>query len=487
MSVAVGPLLSETNGDGVAHRLREKVEAPTSRAWGVKGRLLVAALSLIVAWGIFAWIHQLRDGLAVTGLNNRVSWGLYITNFVFFIGISHAGTLISAILRLTKAEWRRPITRMAEVITVLVLVFGASSVDHRPGPARPAAERPPSSPPALAAPLGRALDQHLHLRQHHLPLPPARSRTSPSLRDSRASDGSAVGSTARCRSAGPARRAEGAGSNKAIGVMAIVVIPIAISVHTVVSWIFAMTLRAVWHSTIFGPYFVVGAIFSGIAAIIIAMAIFRRAYHLEEFITETHFRHLASLLLVLGLVYTYFTASEYITVGYKLRVGEGALLSALLVGRYAPLFWTFAIGGTLIPILLLAFRKTRTIPGIVTAAILVTIGMWLKRFVIVVPSMSAPLMPWEWGSYHPTWVEWSITAAAFAGFALVFVLLARFFPVISMWEVEEGSGVRPDRIHGPRSSMAGDGHGNGHGVAVGEPALLLEGIQAETSSIGDAG
>jgi molybdopterin-containing oxidoreductase family membrane subunit len=485
MSVETEPQLSEMTGDGHAHRLREKVEAPTYRAWGVKGRLLVTALSLIVAWGIFAWIHQLRGGLAVTGLNNRVSWGLYITNFVFFIGISHAGTLVSAILRLTKAEWRRPITRMAEMITVVALVIGASMVlvdMGRPDRLQNILRFPHLRSPILWDVLSISTYIVGSIIYLYLPLVPdvAALRASHSFGRVRRRIYAAMS----LRWRGSAEQK--AQLNKAIGIMAIVILPVAISVHTVVSWIFGMTLRDGWNSTIFGPYFVVGAIFSGIAGIIVVMAIFRRAYHLEEFITETHFRHLASLLLVLGLVYTYFTASEYITVGYKLRVGEDALLSALLVGRYAPLFWTFAIGGTLVPILLLTFRKTRTIPGIVTAAVLVNIGMWLKRFVIVVPSMSAPLMPWEWGTYHPTWVEWSITAAAFAGFALLFVLMARFFPVISMWEVEEGWESVPIATT-VLDEYAGDGHGNGHGVVVDAPALLPEGIQAETSSIGDPG
>jgi Ni/Fe-hydrogenase subunit HybB-like protein len=220
--------------------------------------------------------------------------------------------------------------------------------------------------------------------------------------------------------------------------MVVVIVPVAVSVHTVVSWIFGMTLREGWNSTVFGPYFVVGAIFSGIAGIIVVMAIFRRAYRLQEYITEKHFRYLGSLLLVLGLLYVYFTLSEYATVGFKMRVGDDALLTALLVGRYAPMFWLFAIGGTIVPIVLLSLRRTRTVRWIVVAAVLVNIGMWLKRFVIVVPSMALPLMPYEWGSYHPTWVEYSITAAGFAGFALVFVVLARIFPVISVWEIKEG-------------------------------------------------
>ena len=426
------------NFDDRRTRLRERAEAPIRPgAWGMRGRLLVAGLALVVAWGIFAWIWQVSHGLAVTGLNNHVSWGFYLTNFVFFIGISHAGTLVSAILLLTHAEWRRPITRLAEMITVVALVVGASMV---------------------VADMGRPdrlqfVVLHAHLRSPilwdvlsistyivgsflylYLPLVPDLAI----LRDG------GVGGRVRSRLySALSLHWHGLSEQRrlllrAIAVTAVVIVPVAVSVHTVVSWIFGMTLRNGWNSTIFGPYFVVGAIFSGIAGIVVVMAIFRRVYHLEEFITEMHFRYLGSLLLVLGILYAYFTLSEYATVGFKMEVGEASLLSALLVGRFAPYFWFFAIFGLIVPIVLLALPRTRTVKWIVTAAVLVNVGMWLKRFVIVIPSMALPLMPYEWGSYRPTWVEWSITAAAFAAFALVFVVFARIFPVISVWEVEEG-------------------------------------------------
>ncbi len=453
--------------DGVRGRLRGRVEAPVRRPrWSTKGRLLVAALSLVVAWGVFAWIHQVRTGLGVTGLNDRVSWGLYITNFVFFIGISHAGTLVSAILRLTGAEWRRPVTRLAEMITVVALAIGASMVVvdmGRPDRLANILRYPHLRSPILWDVLSISTYITGSLIYLFLPLVPdvARLRHAPSVGRLRRRVYSAMslrwGGT-------PEQRAR---LQRAIGIMAIVIVPVAVSVHTVVSWIFGMTLRDGWNSTIFGPYFVVGAIFSGIAGIIVVMAIFRRAYHLEEFITERHFRYLGSLLLVLGLVYAYFTASEYITVGFKLRVGDDALLSALLVGRYAVLFWLFAIGGTIVPILLLSFRRTRTVPWIVTAAVLINAGMWLKRFVIIVPSMALPLMPWDWGTYRPTWVEWSITAAAFSAFALLFVVLARFFPVISVWEVEEGW-ERVTVPGGVEPAIVGNGNGDRKPVGVGE-------------------
>ncbi len=419
-------------------RLLERAEAPIRPgAWGVRGRLLVAALALVVAWGIFAWTWQVSHGLAVTGLNDHVSWGFYLTNFIFFAGISMAGTLISAILRLTHAEWRRPITRLAEMITVVALIVVASMVVADMG--RPERLLNVVLHPHLRSPiLWDVLSIGTYLVGSVLYLYLALVPDLAILRDG------GVGGTVRRRlysalSLGwhgvPEQRRL---LLRAIGVMAVVIVPVAVSVHSVVSWIFGMTLRSGWNSTIFGPYFVVGAIFSGIAGIVVVMAIFRRAYHLEEYITEKHFRYLGSLLLAAGVMYAYFTLSEYATVGYKMEVGGASLLSALLVGRYAPYFWFFAIFGTIVPIVLLALPRTRTVKWIVTAAVLVNIGMWLKRFVIVIPSMALPLMPYEWGTYHPTWVEWSITAAAFAAFALVFVIFARIFPVISVWEIQEG-------------------------------------------------
>jgi molybdopterin-containing oxidoreductase family membrane subunit len=471
MTMVVEPRTTEPTGEDPRARLRRTVEAPVLRArWSTRTRLLAAALSAVVAWGAFAWIHQLRTGLGVTGMNDRVSWGLYITNFVFFIGISHAGTLVSAILRLTGADWRRPITRLAETITVVALMTGGTMVVidmGRPDRLANLLRFPHLRSPILWDLLSVTTYIAGSLIYLFLPLVPDLAR----LRDATAGRGlrHRVYSAMSLRWVGsPEQRAR---LERGIGIMAIAIVPVAVSVHTVVSWIFGMTLRDGWNSTIFGPYFVVGAIFSGIAGIIVVMAIFRRVYHLEEYLTERHFRYLASLLLVLGLVYVYFTASEYITVGFKLRVGDDALLSALLVGRYAPLFWSFAIGGTIVPILLLSFRRTRTIPWIVTAAVLVNIGMWLKRFVIVVPSMALPLMPWDWGTYRPTWVEWSITAAAFSGFALLFLVFSRFFPVISVWEVEEGW----ERLEAPATApFELDGHGDGDGNGNGNGRRAVE-------------
>lgn len=426
-----------SNGSAV-DRLEAAALAPlirTSRVWYI----WVAFLLAVVAWGVFAYVYQIEHGLISTGMRDEVIWGLYITNFVFFIGISHAGTLISAILRLTQAEWRRPITRMAEVITAVALMVGGLMPIVDLG--RP--DRIPNL--ILHGRIGSpviwdfiSITTYLtgSLIYLFLPLIPdialARDRMK------------AAGSKFRYRfyrllslnwHDTPQQRRS---LERAIGVMMIIIIPVAISVHTVVSWIFAMTMRAGWDSTIFGPYFVVGAIFSGVAAIITVMYVFRRVYHLEEYITQKHFLYLGYMLLALALIYMYFTLAEYITTGYKMAEGEGLLLEELMLGRYALPFWLFAIGGTIVPSLLIALPRTRTIHWIVFASVLVNIGMWLKRFVIVVPSLGLPLMPYEWGTYWPTWVEIAITSGALAGFALLFTLFAKLFPIISVWEIREG-------------------------------------------------
>ncbi len=418
-------------------RLEDAVLRPlaqSSRRWLIWTWLLV----LLVGWGVYAYSVQLRNGLAETGMRDVVIWGFYITNFVFFIGISHAGTLLSAILRVAHAEWRQPVTRMAEVITAVALMTGALMplIDMgRPDRLLNLIVYGRISSPLIWDILSISTYLTGSLIYLYLPLIPdialARDRLKGKI-------GAPQWWLYRVLAVGwrdtPDQRKR---LERALSVMMVLIIPIAVSVHTVVSWIFGMTLRAGWNSTVFGPYFVVGAIFSGTAGIITVMAIFRRVFRLGEFITEKHFRYLGYLLLALGIIYVYFTAAEYLTTGYKLAEGDKLLLQELMLGTYALPFWIFAIGGTLVPILIVALPWTRTIPLIVVASVLVNVGMWLKRFVIVVPSLALPLMPYDWGVYTPSWVEISITVGAFAWFALLFTLFARVFPIISVWEVAE--------------------------------------------------
>ena len=395
---------------------------------------LAMALLGISSFGLIAWSIQLRYGLGTTGLNVPVYWGVYITNFVFFIGISHAGTLISAILRLCHAEWRRSITRAAEVITVLVLFFGVGSIIMdlgRPDRMLNVLRTPNFRSPLLWDVCSISVYLAASTIYLYLPLIPdialLRDRARRFHRFYRAL---ALGWSGTERQKKLLHRA--------IAVMAVVVIPIAVSVHTVVSWVFAMTVQPMWHSAIFGPYFVVGAIFSGIAAIIIAMALIRRIYFLDAYLKPVHFNNLGLLLLVMALLWFYFTFAEYLTTFYGNDPTHLVVFYSKLSGRFAPAFWTMLVTCFVIPVSILARARTRTVAGTVIASISIQIGMWLERFTIVVPTLSEPRLAWAKGDYTPAMVEVVITLAFCSTFIFLYMLFTRFFPIVSIWEVQEG-------------------------------------------------
>jgi molybdopterin-containing oxidoreductase family membrane subunit len=219
--------------------------------------------------------------------------------------------------------------------------------------------------------------------------------------------------------------------------MAIAIIPIAVTVHTVLAWLFSMNLRENWNSTIFGPFFVAGAVFSGIATIIVIMAVVRKIYHLEEYITEKHFVYLGYLLAAFTLIMIYGNLSEYVTSGYKLEQGEEFHFRQLFLEQFAGFYWYYFVGGLVIPGLLILLPWTRNIWGVVVAALLADAAMWVERYFIVVAGLRVPLMPYEPSNYAPSWIELSIVAAGFALFALLVTLFIKVFPIIAVWEVAE--------------------------------------------------
>jgi len=396
--------------------------------------ITVSILGAIALLGIVAYIYQLRTGLVVTGLSRQVFWGFYITNFVFFIGISHAGTLISAILRIVQAEWRRPITRAAELITVLVLFFGVGSI---------------------IIDLGRP-DRIFNLIRHaQMGSPLLWDITSVGVYLTASSFFlylALIPDVALLRDRGQKPKwlyqilslgFEGTSKQQKrldilILIMAIAVIPIAVSVHTVVSFVFAMTIQPMWHSAIFGPYFVVGAIFSGIAALIVAMYLIRKFYHLEDYLKKIHFSNLGLLMLLMACLWLYFTASEYVTVFYGSEPTEMTIFWTKFTGTYAVPFWAMFICCFLIPFVILANNRTRNILGTTIASVAVVIGMWLERFVIIVPTLISQRLATGSPVYSPTWVEWSILAGCVSLFCLLYVLFSKFFPIVSIWEIKEG-------------------------------------------------
>jgi molybdopterin-containing oxidoreductase family membrane subunit len=413
--------------------------------------LWVASLSTIVAAGVCAWTVQLWNGFGVTGIKWPIYWGFFITDFVFWIGISHAGTLISAILRLVDAEWRRPVTRCAEFITAFALMIGGLFPIIHLG-------RPwlffwlvpyPSSRmiwPNFRSPLVWdffAISTYLtgSLLFLFLPLIP---------------DFAIV----RDHSIGVRRKIYGLLAlgwrgttgqwhrlETAMQIMAVAIIPVAVSVHTIVSFDFSMAPVPMWHSTIFGPYFVAGAIFSGIAGLILAMAALRKFLHLEAYLTAAHFDNLAKLLLLMSLLWAYFTFNERLTVWYGNSEAEVNAFLVTQKGTFAPLFWTMVVCNFVVPVVILGIRKLRTIPGMVIASLCVTVGMWLERFLIVVPSLGNKYLPYSWSFYRPRPVEILITAATFAAMMLLYTLIAKFVPIISIWEMKAAAHQPPAGGH----------------------------------------
>lgn len=416
--------------------------SPSSRA----AKLWIGGLIVVILGGLIAYIIQLRHGLQVTAMRNYVSWGVYMTNFVFFIGISHAGTLISAILRVTHAEWRRPITRMAEAITVFALVVGASMIVidmGRPDRILYVLRHGRLNSPILwdvCSIASYIVGSALYLYVAMVPdMAILRDSISPNAARSfrrRLYRILAIG----YRGTAEQRRL----LERALGAMAVIIIPVAVSVHTVVSWIFSMTLRPGWHSTIFGPYFVVGAIFSGTAALITAMAVFRAVFNLGNFLAFRQFRNLGTLLLALNLIYIYFTLSEYLTVWYGSETADRRLVDLLMgSGSYAVAFWAMVAGGLFVPFFLLMIPTKKSIAPIVAASVLVNVGMWIKRYLIIIPTLMVPYIPVESAGisakYFPTVIEWLVTAGGLAFFLLLFTLFAKSFPIISIWETSEDS------------------------------------------------
>ena len=391
-------------------------------------------------WGLASWGYQLRHGIGVAGIRRPVFWGFYLVNFVFWIGISHAGTLISAILRLTEAHWRKPVTRVAEAITVFALMIGGMfPIIH----------------------LGRAW-----VFYWLIPYPNSRllwpNFRSPLLWDLTAISTYLAGSTIYLflplipdvaqlsKHATGWRRSfyrmlsfgwtgsdrEWHALERAMKLMAGIILAVAISVHTVVAWDFSMAIAPMWHSSIFGPYFVVGAIFSGIAALVVVMAIIRKTLHFEKYLTPHHFNNLAKLLLLMSLLWLYFTVAENLTAWYGNEPKEMSVFGARIRGNFAPYFWTMVFCNFIVPFVLLGIRRLRSVRTATIAAVTVLIGMWLERYLIIVPTLSMPRLAAAWGHYSPSWVEISITAATFAFMALLYLVFSKLFPLVSVWEFQ---------------------------------------------------
>lgn len=403
--------------------------------------LVAAVCCVVISWAFTAWIYQLVHGIGVAGIRRPVFWGFYIINFIFWIGISHAGTLISAILRLANARWGKPITRAAEAITIFALSIGALFPIMHLGRAWLFFWLIPYPSERLIWPNFRspllwdvtAIFTYLSasILYFYLPLIP---------------DAAALAerSTGWRRVYYRALSLNWHGSDRqwlalerTMKLMAGIILAIAVSVHSVVAWDFAMSIAPMWHSTIFAPYFLAGAIFSGFAALAVVLVALRRFLRLEKYLRPAHFDNLGKLLLLLSLVWGYLTAAEHLTIWYGKQPAEYAVFQSRVYGEYAAFFWAMVALNLVIPFILLSIRRLRSMTTVAIAGCAIVVGMWLERYLIVVTSLSRPHLPSAWGTYSPSWVELSITAGTFAGMILLYMISSKLIPMIAAWEYKD--------------------------------------------------
>jgi molybdopterin-containing oxidoreductase family membrane subunit len=408
-------------------------------------QIFIRILILFIIVGAIAYGHQLIDGLGLTAMRDYSSWGLYISNFVFWVAVSLIGSLISSILKLLNQNWTFPLSRISELIALGAIAMAAASIVIDMG-------RP-----------DRVLNIPLHGRMQspiiwdffvvntylvvsiillYLPMIPDIAI----LRDRMTGIPKWQKKIYHLLSLGWQGTVEQWKLLKrAIKIMIILIFPLAFAIHTVTSWLFAVNSRTGWHSTIFGPYFVAGAFVAGSAAVIIAMYIFRKRQNLQDYLTDKHFSMMSKVFVLTMMIYLYFNINEYLVPGYRWGRLDGAHLHELFFGQEAPLFWLTQILGLVLPILLLLFRPMRKPLPAMVISIFVLIGAWTKRAIIVIPTQFHPQFPIQnvpesFLHYIPTWTEILVTLGTFAGAILIITLLARLFPILPIWEVAHDRG-----------------------------------------------
>jgi molybdopterin-containing oxidoreductase family membrane subunit len=396
-----------------------------------------------VGVGVFfaSWGWQIYQGIGVTGLNTPVGWGVYITTFVFWVGIAHSGTLISAILFLFRAPWRQSVYRLAEAMTVFaVMTAGLFPLIH----------------------VGRVWHAYWLI-----PYPNSRFLW-PNFRSPLVWDVFAVTTyftvssvffylgtipdlaAARDQAVGLRRRLykvislgwrgtdrEWHHFSKAYIFLAALATPLVLSVHSVVSWDFAMSIVPGWHATVFAPYFVAGAIFSGVAMVITLAVPMRKIFGLESYLTIKHFDALAKLCLLTSLIVLYAYLTEFFMAWYSGEAIERASFWNRLFGHYWWASWTMLICNGIVPVLLWFKRVRHSIAALFVISIFINIGMWFERYVIIVTSLSHEYEPFAWGVYRPSLTEMGILLGSFAWFGFWFLLFTRLLPPVAIAELKE--------------------------------------------------
>jgi molybdopterin-containing oxidoreductase family membrane subunit len=439
------------------------VEAPKPpRAWYIAFGISVTFLGILGC--MVAYLFW--EGVGVWGLRIPVAWGWDITNFVFWVGIGHAGTLISAILFLCRQRWRTAINRFAEAMTIFaVMCAGLFPSIHvgRPWLVYWLAPYPNQMQlwPQFRSPLlwdvfavGTYFTVSLLFWYVGMipDLAALRDRAKTRLRQ-------VIYGIFALGWRGSARHWHV--YERAYLLLAALATPLVLSVHSVVSFDFAVSNVPGWHTTVFPPYFVAGAIFSGFAMVLTLLIPARQFFGLRDFITPRHLDNMAKILLATGLMVGYAYVLEFFVSWYSGSPYEGFAFLNRARGDYAWAYWTMVTCNVLVP-QLFWFKRFRTnLWALFIISILVNVGMWFERFVIIATSLSADYLPSSWGYYSPTWVEILTLAGSFGLFFTCFLLFVRFLPLMAMAEVKP---LLPESV-GPASVPAGGDEENAGGSA----------------------
>jgi len=411
---------------------RHQIEKPNTITW-----IWMIFLVLVILMGIFALVAQITGGHIITGMRDNVVWGIYIVNFIFFMGISYAGALISGGLHLFRTDWRHPVIRMAEAITIISLLIGPlyillciGRLDRIPYLVLFGRIQSPITWDVIAIAtdiVGCLIYLYLSTLRDI-----ARVRDFKNLK--MAKWRKKLYSFLALGYVGTPEQQKRL--NRAADIMAAMVMAIAIIVYSVLAWIFSVTLQPGWHSTIFGPYFVIAAVYSGTGVLILAMWIYRKLFHLEEYITRKHFVNVGVVMMVLAAFFGYFTFSEYLTKWYGSQKDDEQLI-AILFDRY---YWLFVFSnylGVLLPLIVIGIPALRKINIITITAVVVILALWVNRYLIVVPTLESPYLPiqesrLDWIHYSGTWVEWTLTIGGIGTFCLLFTLFSKFIPIVEL-------------------------------------------------------
>jgi Ni/Fe-hydrogenase subunit HybB-like protein len=431
--------------------LLSELNVPLNRT-GSSFKIWIGFLLLLIGIAGFMYFRQIKYGLGTTDMRDIASWGLYIADFVFLIAVSLVGSLITAIMRLNNVKWVTPLTRISEIIAVAALIAALLIIVVDMG--RPDRLWHIFVYGRLQSPIVwdiLVVNTYLviSLLLLYLPLIPdiailrRHMEHKPWWHQKMYQILSLgwQGTDEQFRIL-----------NLSLNALMVIIVPVALSIHTVTSWLFASTLRPGWDSTIFGPYFVAGAFMVGAAAVVVTMYIIRKVYNFKDFITDEHFNLMGKLLVLTSLVYLYFNLNEFMVPAYKMKSGESAHILGLLVGEYALLFWIVQIVGMIAPILLMIFRPFRKPLPLFVMSILIVIGAFLKRFLIVTPTLLHPFLPIQnypesYHHYHPTFSEMMITVGSIAGIALIISLFIKLFPIIPISETAHEKGFSNEIIN----------------------------------------